>query len=228
MVWINVKRPTPSKESAVNLAFLAYILDKAAPFYGKTKIVKTAFRVELALRDQGMIGPTFRFYRYKKGPFSVELLNAYDTLWSRGFAKNFALTERGKRLSKFMETLKRIPHNRSVFNVMDAALERCRIQHGSRMMDDLYEIRVRPEDGKDKVVLKDIPMNTDIVAPKGDPTVNIPAMCCVPLSMSLKLLTKKCSAPKRIGRTLKHGHWADFMQQSARPSPKNKVLFRNS
>ncbi len=175
MVWINVKRPTPSKESAVNLAFLAYILDKAAPFYGKTKIVKTAFRVELALRDQGMIGPTFRFYRYKKGPFSVELLNAYDTLWSRGFAKNFALTERGKRLSKFMETLKRIPHNRSVFNVMDAALERCRIQHGSRMMDDLYEIRVRPEDGKDKVVLKDIPMNTDIVAPKGDPTVNIPS-----------------------------------------------------
>ncbi len=174
MARIELNKRTPFKESAVNLALLAYILDKAAPFLGKTKIIKTAFRIELALRESDLIGPTFRFYRYKHGPFSVELLDAYDALRFNGFAKNFALTDRGKRLARFAESLKKHRDNQPVFEIMDEVLQQCRNTHGWAMADDLYKVPIRPEHQHRRLLLKDIEEKVDLVAPKGMPNIRLP------------------------------------------------------
>ena len=46
---------------------------------------------------------------------------------------------------------------------------------GAQLMDDLYETRVQPEGSIDKIILRDIPMGTDIIVPKGDLSLKIPA-----------------------------------------------------
>jgi uncharacterized protein YwgA len=168
-----VKRPVQPKESPIDLALLAYILENAAPFFGKTKLQKTTFLVELNLRDRELIGPRFRFYRYKNGPFSKELLQAYETLWAHGLARGYSLTDRGSRLVRFINLLKQEPDNRAFFEVIDPVLKRCQKQHGAQLMEDLCELRVRPEGSTDKIVLKDIQMGTDIIVPKGEPSLNI-------------------------------------------------------
>lgn len=171
-----VKSPEEeAREHAIDLALVAYILENAAPFFGKTKLQKTTFLVELNLRERGLTGPRFCFYRYKKGPFSKTLLEAHEALMARGLVRQYTLTDRGVRLVRFVDMLKQEPDNRAFFEIADSILADCQKQHGAQLMDDLYELHVRPEGSSDKMGLKDIPMGTDIVVPRGEPSLKIPA-----------------------------------------------------
>ena len=133
--------------------------------------------VELGLRERHLIGPRFRFYRHDHGPFSKDLLDAYEWLERCGFATHDApgLTKRGKLLAEFVEALKEEPDNREVFEQIDPILEKCRPLNGSELKERLYEIDVRPERGSAKVKVRDIPAGTDIVAPAGAHTLKVPA-----------------------------------------------------
>jgi uncharacterized protein YwgA len=172
-----VKRPTDPRESAIDLALLAYILKGAAPFQGRTKLQKTTFLTELRLREHDLIGPRFRFYRYDNGPFSKNLLNAYDVLHAQGLTTHrdeLGLTERGQVLADLVQMLKDEPDNREFFSEVDTVLETCRRRTGEQLMEEVYDLDVRPEGWTTSMKVRNIPKYTDIIVPIGRPTLCVP------------------------------------------------------
>src|SRR5260221_7256254 len=113
----------------IDRALLAYILKGAAPVLGNTKAQKTCFWVELRLRAKHLVGPHFRFYRYKYGAYSEELRRAHEGLLLSGHLhKNNRLTDRGEILVEFVEELRK--PNRAAFNTIDRAISDCQSDHG--------------------------------------------------------------------------------------------------
>jgi hypothetical protein len=145
---------------------LAYILKGAAPVLGNTKAQKTCFWVELRLRAKNLVGPHFRFYRYKYGAYSDDLRRAYDTLVLSGHLhKNNRLTDRGEILVEFVEELRK--PNRAIFNTIDRAIDECRSDHGEALKTKFYELEIRPEDWDHAAKIRVIPERTDLIRPKG-------------------------------------------------------------
>ena len=177
MAWYKVKRPIDPKESAVDLALLAYILKGAAPFYGRIKLQKTTFLTELRLRERGLTGPRFRFYRYNNGPFSKDLLLAYELLHAQGLALHRdspGLTERGQMLADFAQMLRDESDNRELFDEIDPVLKHCKKRNGAELMHEVYGLVVRPEDSTESLKVRDIPSRADIIVPTGSPTLHVP------------------------------------------------------
>lgn len=169
-----VKRPIEPKERAIDLALLAYILKGAAPFYGRTKLQKTTFLVELDLAQAGFTGPRFSFFRYNNGPFSRELWDAYDLLHDRGFAKQAdqpGLTERGAVLAEFAAEL-HDEANRKFFARLDATLEACQQRKGAQLMRSIYKMEVQIDHELTKI--EDVLIGVDLIVPEGEPSLHVP------------------------------------------------------
>ena len=170
-----LKPPIDSRDRAIDLALLAYILKGAAPFYGRTKLQKTTFLVEFNLARGGLTGPRFSFFRYNNGPFSRELWDAYDLLHNRGFAKQAdqpGLTERGNVLAEFASELCD-EANRKFFARLDATLEDCQPRKGAQLMRSIYKMEL-PIDHK-SIKVEDIPIGVDLIVPTGEPSLHVPA-----------------------------------------------------
>ncbi len=175
MARYELKPPIDPRDRAVDLALLAYILKGAAPFYGRTKLQKTTFLVELDLLRSGFTGPRFSFFRYNNGPFSRELWDAYDFLHSRGFAKQAdqpALTDRGKVLVDYVKEL-HDEANQKFFARLDATLEDCQRRKGAPLMRAVYKIEL-PIDHQ-TMKIEDIPIGVDLIVPEGDPSLHVPS-----------------------------------------------------
>ena len=174
MARYEIKPPIDPRERAIDLALLAYILKGAAPFYGRTKLQKTTFLVELDLLRSGFTGPRFRFIRYNNGPFSRGLWDAYDFLHSQGFAKQAdqpALTDRGKVLVDYVEEL-REEANQKFFARLDATLEDCQRRKGAPLMRAVYKIELNVDHQTMKI--EDIPIGVDLIVPEGEPSLHVP------------------------------------------------------
>lgn len=172
-VYIRNSMVDPRK--AVDLGLLAYILDRAAPFYGRAKLQKTTFLSELSLREKNLVGPHFEFYRWKNGPFSQELWGAYDLLAAKGFAYSSepGLTRRGHELSELVAELKRAQENRAFFEVLDSALKYCQPKDGSALIEAVYDMDVRPQFSTKKMKVRDMPLNTKIIVLPNKTTLKI-------------------------------------------------------
>jgi uncharacterized protein YwgA len=155
-------------KKAVDLGLLAYILDRAAPFYGRTKLQKTTFLSELKLREENLVGPHFEFYRWLNGPFSQELWAAYELLADRGFAHHPdqpGLTQRGRELAELVSELRKFHSNVKFFDLLDSTLAYCQHRNGEQLLKMVYGLKVRPEHSQTAVKIEDMPMNTIIIAP---------------------------------------------------------------
>jgi uncharacterized protein YwgA len=161
---------------ALDLGLLAYILDRAAPFPGRTKLQKTTFLSELSLREKNLVGPHFEFYRWNNGPFSQQLWGAYDLLTAKGFTTHPAepgLTQRGRELSELVAELKRAQENRRFFEILDSTLRECKSKNGKQLLDAVYEMEVRPEHSSKRMRVRDIPVNTKIIVPPNKTSLKI-------------------------------------------------------
>lgn len=156
-------------DKALDAALLLYILQHAAPMYGRTKLQKTAFLVELRLKERGLVGPHFRFIRYVNGPFSRQLWDTFDTLAEAGFVTKtgFRLTDRGRFLLELvMPELRRAAGNRRSFRVIDEVLESCTGRHGAGLIKEVYQLEVASEDAPEKrVKVIDIAFGAEIIVP---------------------------------------------------------------
>jgi hypothetical protein len=152
---------------ALDLGLLTYMLDRAAPVYGRTKLQKTIFLSELKLRERDLVGPHFVFIRWDKGPFSQDLWTAYDLLARKGFAYSatYSLTKRGRELSELVAELKRADENREFFKILDATLKYCRPKSGEQLIELVYDMEVTPESSFMKMKIRDIPREEVIIAP---------------------------------------------------------------
>jgi hypothetical protein len=161
----------------VDLVLLAYMIREASPFYGETKVQKTSFLSELYLRDQGLSGPRFPFFRFKNGPFSKELPDALTALSNGSFiiqSSPLKLTVMGHELAELIDELKLIPENRALFETLDETLMHCQPRGGEQLMNEVYELEMRPERWSEKLKIKDIPQNTDLIVPATDRSLIIP------------------------------------------------------
>lgn len=151
----------------IDSTLLLYILKKAAPIYGRIKVQKSTFLVELRLRENSLIGPHFRFIRYLRGPFSRQIWDTYDELAHAGFVhrKTFEPTERGNFLIEFAIPALR-KHNPQVFELADEVLDWCKRKHAESLIRHVYQLEVAPdEEPTRKLKVSDIPMGWDIIVP---------------------------------------------------------------
>jgi hypothetical protein len=146
---------------------LLYLLEKAAPILGRTKVQKTVFLAENALREQGLVGPHFRFFRYFNGPFSRQLLDTFDELAERGLVTKttFQPTRNGRAILELaIPNLRR--ENPQIFKVLDEQAKWCRGKHGSTLMEHTYRLVIRPADRPDTPMkVLDMPSGLDIIDP---------------------------------------------------------------
>jgi hypothetical protein len=155
-------------QDSVDRALLAYILKGAATVLGNTKTQKTCFLVELGLRAKGLVGPHFRFYRYKFGAYSDDLRRAHESLVTSGhLRKNNSLTARGAVLVEFVEELKKERANRIAFKTIDHAVGECQSDHGDGLKTKFYDLEIQPEDWDHSAKIRAIPERTDLIRPKG-------------------------------------------------------------
>lgn len=163
------RREKTSREETTDAVVFLYLLKKVDPVWGRTKIQKSAFFTELALDKAGLPGPSFRFYRYDKGPFSQELWAELNFMQGAGFIAEgiggYALTERGDFLVELA-----IPdlqaNNKETFEVMNAALEWCKPRTGGALIEAAYKVKIEPTGMPgEEILVKDIPLGVDIIAP---------------------------------------------------------------
>lgn len=169
--------PMSQSPDPLNTALLLYMLDRAAPVYGNTKLQKTPFFVELSLDREGLAGPTFRYKRYYRGPYSQEVWDTADFLVERGFMHSIEYggpTERGLLLLDLVEMLR--PGNEETFGIMDQTLKYCRARTGKQLMDSAYEIELTPVGMSPDSIkkLRDVQQQVLLLAPL-ESTLEIPS-----------------------------------------------------
>lgn len=163
------REKTPREEATDSLFFL-YLVKKVDPVLGRTKIQKSAFFTELALDKAELQGPSFRFYRYDKGPFSQELWAQLNSLKAGGFVEEgiggYALSKRGQFLLDLAISELRAK-NEEAFEVMDAVLDWCKLRTGAQLIEAAYKVKVEPFGMPgETIVVEDIPPGVDIIVPK--------------------------------------------------------------
>src|SRR5712692_9020755 len=157
------------RDRLLDAPLLLYIMKQAAPVYGRTKLQKTTFLVEHHLKEEGLVGPHFSFFRYLKGPFSGQLLDTFDTLAALGFAfkTTFEPTDRGLFLIDLViPELQERPKNSPVFRMMDQVLARYRKWTGSKLINYVYNLEVIPDDlPGQRMRVEDVPTGIEIITP---------------------------------------------------------------
>ncbi len=131
---------------SIDAALLAYMLDGAAPIYGRLKVQKTPFFVEYRLDQEDMVGPCFPYVRYQNGPFSQSVWNALDDLVAKGFIfdGSYGITDRGLVLVDLVADLAALPENRAAFELIDTTLRYCRPKTGNQLMAAAYDLEIAP------------------------------------------------------------------------------------
>jgi len=154
-------------DDPLNTALLLYMLDGAAPVYGRLKVQKAPFFVEYELQNRGFIAPTFQFKRWKNGPFSQAVWNSLDHLIEYGFVQpGYSLTDRGLFLLDLVWELRNIDENRAIFEAMAPALRHCKTRSGQALMDEAYEIEIEPTGMPGETLkIRDIPTQVAILTP---------------------------------------------------------------
>src|SRR5262249_12896589 len=155
------------RDIILDTVLLLYLLDKAGEVQGNLKVQKTTFLTELELRDHGMRGPHFCFFRYHRGPFSRTLWDTIDQLVATGFLRRSTMkpTERGWFLLNlaFPELREK---NEAVFTCIDTTLARYRGWTGEHLMRHVYELEIELDDWPGtRMRVADMPMNLDILIP---------------------------------------------------------------
>jgi len=171
-----------------NSIVLTYVLQHAAPLYGRTKLQKCMFLTELALEKHRLTASHFRFYRYSYGPFSRDVWDSYDWLSERGFTTrpHLGLTERGSFLLSLIEELKKEPENQTIFEIVDSALKECRLRTGLDLLNYAYGLKVQPPNWDHAEEIARIPIGVDLIIPKSR-NLKIPADLEWLISEELKL-----------------------------------------
>ncbi|HEV8714201.1 MAG TPA: hypothetical protein VGX03_15410 [Candidatus Binatia bacterium] len=155
------------RDIILDSVLLLYLLDGAGEIRGNLKTQKTTFLAELALREQGLHGPHFGFFRYKNGPFSKDLAQTYDRLVAGGFLapETAKPTERGQFLLGLAFPQLR-EQNEAVFASMDETLAIYRAWNGRQLMEHVYSLTVEPDGWPGmRLPVEKIPMHMDILVP---------------------------------------------------------------
>ncbi|MGH7812850.1 MAG: hypothetical protein ACREQI_02450 [Candidatus Binataceae bacterium] len=147
---------------------LLYFLKGAAPIYGRTKMQKTIFLVEMRLREKGLTASHFRFFRHNNGPFSPQVWDQADRLCERGQLSrgNLNPTSEGEFiLDLAMPELKKL--NPKAFEIIDRELAYCKSRTGEALMKQVYKIDLIPDEmPARRMKVEDIPFGIDIIVPK--------------------------------------------------------------
>jgi len=167
-----VEVPIPSVSVAPEDAlFVLYVLDRAGYVHGNPKLQKIGFFSQLALLVSNLRWPSFRFYRWKHGPFSLEYQAAFQELRRRGFVLPAAhgCSEHGEFvLGVAIPALRAIPENEAIFRVTDAALAKCRRKNGEQLRTESYGVQWVLGSDRKTAMMADLPHGTNLIVPSDE------------------------------------------------------------
>jgi uncharacterized protein YwgA len=134
------------------------------------RIQKLGFRSEVRGQQEGQLPAYFKFFRYDLGPYSKELANEIAALETRDFVNpaTRGLTWRGEYLLEYIQPeIKRFEVAQKAVETIQMVCEEDRsIKLSSELVDETYRMQVPVAQFGDRIMLvKDIPMNTDIITP---------------------------------------------------------------
>jgi hypothetical protein len=186
-------------DRAVDAVWLLHFLRGASPILGRTKVQKVAFLVQLRLRDLGLKGPHFKFFRFTNGPFSRHLWDTFDELAEAGFVKRqtFELTQRGQFLHELaLAVLKDVPDSLRALEASERVLRGCRKYTGQQLMERVYDLKVAPDEAPDRPVkIRDMPTFLDILCPP--PGSGLPTEAVQLIQDELRLTDAELEAARR-------------------------------
>jgi len=167
-------RPMATKaQSAWNKIALLEVLEAAhnsgRKLVDNVAIQKLTFLAELQGRKVDLKSAYYRFFRFKHGPFSKELLNDVTYLERYGFIdpENRELLDRGRYLIGYVQTeIEASELASQTLGIINEIAENWKDFKGWSIVDKVYELKV-PVDGmgQQKMLVADIPLNTDILVP---------------------------------------------------------------
>lgn len=151
------------------LLYLISLAKKINDIEGNLKLQKLVFLTEWKLMDSDIKAFHFKFFRYRLGPFSKELLCDYNNLKEEKYLKSFFnLTEKAVNFLEYaLESIKNLGNNSKI---IDKINEICTIYSkytGIVLTNKVYNMEIEPYDlPGQKMKIKDIPTFFDILVPE--------------------------------------------------------------
>lgn len=160
------------RDKRLDAALLLYVLDNSGAIRGRGKLQKTIFLIEFKLKQSGLIGPHYRFFRYLAGPYSQQINEDVEELAHKGFIarKKLTLLERGRFLvDLIIPALRDVPENRRPFEIIDEGLQWSRPRRTETLLRHVCALEVFPdEDPRKRMKTRDVPRFWDIIVPSGN------------------------------------------------------------
>jgi uncharacterized protein YwgA len=132
-------------------------------------IQKFCFLSELKGREQNLKTAYYRFFRYNNGPYCPALANDVTTLIKGGFVdpESWQILERGKYLYAYIKD--DIEESRLAVEAVGVIRETVGTWHkfkGWDIVEEVYKMIVPVDSLGRTMLVKDIPMKTDILIPE--------------------------------------------------------------
>jgi len=137
--------------------------------YSNIKFQKLVFLSEWNLIKKDIKAFHFKFFRYRLGPFSKELLLDQQELTEKGYITGgLALKEKAVDLLEYVvAATKDIRTNQEVYNTIEATCTEYGKKTALSLMDLVYKMKIRPHDMPgEEMPIRKIPAFMDIFVPE--------------------------------------------------------------
>lgn len=157
---------TPEEKLTDNALLLALMgqvsVTPDCPYVGdRLKVMKLAFLAAhrmFAARDKGL---NFTFYRWKFGPVSNHVYEAWEVLTSASLLteeEEFSLTRRGSTLAQaFWADVLSLPVNAPFANVIGDVAHKFGSWNHDDLMNEVYAMKVKPVRSTRQLLIRDVP-----------------------------------------------------------------------
>jgi len=156
-------------QDKIMMLYLVSFVKNNHDIEGNLKFQKLFFLTEWKLMESDIKALNFKFFRYRHGPFSKELLCDYSELKEKKYLSSlFNLSEKAIDLLDYvLESIKDIGNN---FKIIDNINETCSMYSkysGLALTKKVYNMEIAPYDlPHKKMKIKDIPPFFDILVPE--------------------------------------------------------------
>jgi uncharacterized protein YwgA len=164
-----MRTPIEVLQDKLLLLYLVSSVKKYGFMEGNLKLQKIVFLSEWQLMSNDIKALHFKYFRYRYGPFSKELLCDNQDLQTDGYLTHqFNLTEKAIDLLDYaIEPIMRYGANLEIFNKIDNICATYSKITGLRLTDKVYRMEIVPYDMPGKMIkIRDIPAFIDILVPE--------------------------------------------------------------
>ncbi len=156
-------------QDKIMMLYLVAIAKERHQIEGNLKFQKLFFLTEWELMESNIKAFNFKFFRYRFGPFSKELLCDYcDLKKAKYISSLFNLSEKANDLLDYVvESMKDVGNNSEIIDLMTDICNTYAKHAGEVLKRKVYNMEIKPYDFPNKKMkIKEIPTFFDILVPE--------------------------------------------------------------